>query len=306
MHAILLPKHRITRLFNARRHPDQAAIAARIPVIGERVPLRGYWRRQSVDPRRVWSHSMAALKRTAPQARERTSSAFQAAGERWPAIRERATSTGAAATRNMSARLPAVRRSARRVAASASAGAAHASRTVITRAPRSRLTIAAAAFSLGALIMYFLDASSGRRRRALMRDRLAHVRRILTRDVSRAARKRGRFMKGVARGVRHEAAEMLPHRHAHVDDDTLVARVRSEVLRRADVHAGDIHVDVYEGCVTLRGQLATPEEIRRVIEETRAVEGVVDVRSYLHLPGTLPPNKAEAFENGHVPAHLTR
>ena len=33
MHAILTPKRRITRLFNAARHPDQAAIAARIGAV---------------------------------------------------------------------------------------------------------------------------------------------------------------------------------------------------------------------------------------------------------------------------------
>jgi hypothetical protein len=166
--------------------------------------------------------------------------------------------------------------------------------------------MAVAAFAIGAAIMYFLYRSSGRRRRARVRDRFAHIRRILTRDVSRAARKRGRFVRGVARGVRHDAAELLPRRHADVDDDTLVARVRSEVLRRADVPAGGIHVDAYEGHVTLRGQLESEDDIRRVVDQTRRIDGVTEVRSYLHLPGTLPPNKAQALENGHAPAHLMR
>ena len=113
-------------------------------------------------------------------------------------------------------------------------------------------------------------------------------------------------MQGVARGVRHDAAELIPHRHGHVDDERLVARVRSEVLRRADVPTRDVHVDVYEGCVTLRGQLQTVAEIERVVDRTRRVDGVTEVRSYLHLPGTPPPNKAESLINGHAPAHLMR
>ena len=38
----------------------------------------------------------------------------------------------------------------------------------------------------------------------------------------------------------------------------------------------------------------------------KAVDGVTDVRSYLHLPGTPPPNKAESLTNGHAPAHMLR
>jgi hyperosmotically inducible periplasmic protein len=318
MHAVLLPKHRITRLLNAARHPDQAAIAARLPIAGDRVPFRAYWKRQPIDRRRVWSRGVASLKASTPLARERAARiggrAVRAAEERWPAVRDRAAQTGAVATQSINARLPEVRQRAAhagQMAAAATAAATRSSasagatgaRTLVKRAPRGRLTVAALAFSIGALVMYLFDRNSGRRRRALVRDRFTHVRRILTRDVRRAAKRRGRFVKGVARGVRHDAAELLPHRHAHVDDETLLARVRSEVLRRAEVPPGDIHVDVYEGCVTLRGQVDGEADIRRVVDATRRIDGVTDVRSYLHLPGTPPPNKAEAMANGHAPAH---
>jgi hypothetical protein len=153
--------------------------------------------------------------------------------------------------------------------------------------------------------MYYLDASSGRRRRARVRDRLSHMRRVFTRNMPERIERRGRFFGGIAKGVRHNAAEFLPRRHAHVDDETLVARVRSEVLRNTHIKAGEIHVDAYEGCVTLRGQLEEPSDIRRMVERARHVEGVNEVRSYLHLPGTPSPNKAEAY-NGNVPAHMSR
>ena len=119
-----------------------------------------------------------------------------------------------------------------------------------------------AGVAAGALGMYYLDPQSGRRRRALMRDRLAHMRRVLTRQVPRTVERHGRFFGGVAKGIRHEAAEMarLNGHQATVDDETLVARVRSEALRERGIKAGEIHLDAYEGCVTLRGQL---EHVRR-------------------------------------------
>jgi hypothetical protein len=223
--------------------------------------------------------------------RGRAEDARDAVIARMPEARERAAAAAVATTST---------------ARAAVAGGAKRGRAAIARAPRGRITIAFAAFSIGALIMYFFDRASGRRRRALVRDRVAHMRRVVTRDTRRTITRRGRFFRGVARGVRHDAAELIPHGYRKVDDDTLVARVRSEVLRRADVPAGEVHVDVYEGCVTLRGQLATETEIRRVVDAARHLDGVSDVRSYLHVPGTVPPNKAEAMANGHSPSQLIR
>jgi len=247
MHAILLPASRITRLLNSYRHPDQAAIAARLPFAGRRVPIRTFWRRQDVEPRRMF---------------------------------ERATSQAALAL---------------------SVGG----RTA-THAASSRFALAVGAASIGAAAMYCLDPHSGRQRRALVRDRLAHVRRVITRDVPKVALRRGRFLHGVAKGVRHAAVETLPHRHAHADGETLMARVRSEVLRGAGVKAGEIHVDAYEGCVTLRGQLEQAGDIQHIVDAPKRVEGVTEVRNYLHLPGELAPNKAGALGNGHAPAHTVR
>jgi hypothetical protein len=52
----------------------------------------------------------------------------------------------------------------------------------------------------------------------------------------------------------------------------------------------------------LRGQLDEPSDIERLVSATKHVDGVNEVRSYLHLPGTPPPNKAEVFER--LPAHM--
>lgn len=258
MHEILLPTSRLARLRNSYLHPFQAALAARLPVAGRRVPLREYWRRRPLQltagaaplRARAWAGSVAA----ASMARDA-----------------------------MSVTMSATRRVGRRPVIALAAGA-----------------------GLGALSMYYLDPHEGRRRRALVRDRLAHARHIFTREMPRTVERRGRFVRGVAKGLTHEAAEIahLNGRHPVADDETLVARVRSEVLRERDIKAGEIHIDAYEGCVTLRGQLDHPEEIAHLVDATRHVEGVREVRSYLHLPGTLPPNKAESYVR--VPVEYAR
>jgi osmotically-inducible protein OsmY len=161
---------------------------------------------------------------------------------------------------------------------------------------------ACAAVVAGALTMYYVDPVSGRRRRALAQDKLAHVKNLLSRRLPHRAEQKARFVRGVARGIGHNAAGVVLHGNgAATDDETLVARVRSEVLRGHWVHAGEIHIDAYEGEVTLRGQLQHPDAIRRLVEQTGRVEGVRRVRSYLHLPGTLAPNKAEIFELERAP-----
>lgn len=281
MHVITLPKSRLERLRQTFKHPDQAAILARVPVIARRVPARGYWRTQGIDARRAATSIRADLGRGLAKARH----AGAHAARRGAAAGGHGAMAGASAGGRMSAR---------------AAG-------TVRRSPLAWLFAACAA---GATFMYYLDPSAGRRRRALMRDRFAHWRNIATRRVPRTVERRGRFFAGVARGVRHDAATMVQrngHHYALVDDETLAARVRSEVLRERDIKAGEIHLEAYEGCVTLRGQLGDEAEILHIIEGTRRVDGVREVRSYLHLPGTFPPNKAEAYEaSPHLPAHMAR
>jgi hypothetical protein len=164
------------------------------------------------------------------------------------------------------------------------------------RLDRRTLPWLAVGAATGACVMYFADPHAGRRRRALVRDRFAHLGHILTRRVPGRVERRMRFMRGVATGVRHDAAAFVrvDGHEGFVDDETLVARVRSEVLRNQHVKAGEIHVDAYEGIVTLRGEVGA-HEISDLVTATTRVEGVRGIRNYLHTPGTLPPNKAEGY-----------
>lgn len=284
MHDILLPHHSLTRLRNSYRFPAQAALAARIPFVGRRVPMREMWRHRSLRRARLAESLMTTAAGTPSLAAALCSNAARAT---------------VGATRRF-AGAPAVRRSARAVQHGAGRVADAARRAPAV--PRTRIRgwgSFAAAMVVGALAMYYLDPHQGRRRRALVRDKAAHARRVLVRNLPRRLERRARFVGGVVRGIGHDAAHLVgADGHVpYVDDEQLVARVRSEVLRDPDIKAGEIHIDAYEGCVTLRGQLERESDIRRLVAATKRVEGVRAVRSYLHLPGEPPPNKAEVYEH---------
>lgn len=235
--------------------------------------MRRVWRRRPIDVRRMARRGAADLRYQVDRARDLVRPAMPAMPT--PALLR--TAQGQAVephTHTIDSHPPTPRRKRGIVALAVVLGAA-----------------------LGALGMFYFDAHSGRRRRARVRDRLSHAGRIFRRDVPRTIERKGRFFGGVARGVRHDAAEMLPlhmRRQQPVDDETLVARVRSEAFRDGRIKAGELHVDAYEGCVTLRGQL-DESLASEILSRARRIEGVAQVRSYLHAPGTPAPNKAEAY-----------
>ena len=73
------------------------------------------------------------------------------------------------------------------------------------------------------------------------------------------------------------------------DDATLADKVRSEALRRTEISAEGVSVNVQDGVVQLRGELERPELIDELVDRVRSVQGVRDVENLLHLPGTDAP-----------------
>jgi osmotically-inducible protein OsmY len=326
---------------NSYRYPGQAALVARLPVVGRRVPMRAYWKRQPLKPAMTAERYMTNLfggpsmlvgvcgglfggrvtdqiERFWPgvriEAEERGRGTLETARHYLPhgvhlpeglafdgnrlreQIGERAGSIGLPQFKRPSTSMP----GARSLRAPARMRRARFSGRMHSMYPG--LLVGAAA---GALAMYYMDPNQGRRRRALVRDKMAHFKNVMTRSVPERAGKRARFFGGVAKGVGHNAMELVrPENGRYEDDETLVARVRSEVLRHPRFKPGEIHLDAYEGCVTLRGQLDDPQDIRKLVSDTKHVEGVREVRSYLHLPDSPPPNKAEVYRASeqHMPA----
>jgi osmotically-inducible protein OsmY len=138
--------------------------------------------------------------------------------------------------------------------------------------------------AIGAALAYFLDPQQGARRRNMTRDRVLAF-----------FRRRGRGVAGAGRAVAAEAyglkqkATHLREEPKSFDDQTLKAKVESEVFRPADAPKGEVSVNVEEGVVYLRGQLDDPSLIEGLEQRVRSVRGVDRVENLLHTPGTEAP-----------------
>jgi len=117
---------------------------------------------------------------------------------------------------------------------------------------------------LGTLGALFLDPQQGRRRR----KELVYRAGALFRQTGARAERAGRN---------------------GFDDVTLARKVETEIFRDADVPKGQIDVNVQHGVVQLRGEVPSPDMLNDLVEKTRKVQGVRDVESLLHLPGTPAP-----------------
>ena len=138
--------------------------------------------------------------------------------------------------------------------------------------------------ALGAALTYFFDPESGRRRRALVRDRTLGFFRQRRRQASRL----GTAASAHAYGVKQKATH-LREEPKEFDDQTLKAKVETEVFRPEDAPKGQVNVNVENGVVYLRGQVDRPEIVNDLETKVRKVQGVRDVENLLHLPGTEAP-----------------
>ena len=125
---------------------------------------------------------------------------------------------------------------------------------------------------VGALVMYFLDPSTGTERREAARDRV----------VSAGRRTRGAIHDGShefvdrARGVAAKAKSTIRERiGGSRSDDELAQRVRS-ALARIVSHANQIRISASNGAVTLAGRV-TEEEASKLTSIVRELEGVKEV-----------------------------
>ena len=141
--------------------------------------------------------------------------------------------------------------------------------------------------------MYFFDPQMGRTRRARFQGRLGA---FFRRGIRKTGTK-GAYLAGKLEGVKQRAAGAgtggVPP-----NDPALVAKVESEVFRGHEFPKDRININAEHGMVILRGELDSPEEVRRFEEAVRGVTGVVGVQSLMHLPGETAPNKREALRVG--------
>ncbi len=143
-------------------------------------------------------------------------------------------------------------------------------------------------FAAGAALMYFTDPNRGKRRRAVVRDRVSAGFRDAARELEKAKRDLRNRSQGLASAVRHFGSD------EHADDSVIEERVRS-AMGRVMRHPHGIQVSVEEGRVTLEGQV-NAQYLAELLHRVQSVAGVRDVVNRLNTRG-LQRNPAEARES---------
>jgi uncharacterized membrane protein len=128
---------------------------------------------------------------------------------------------------------------------------------------------------LGATLMYMVDPDRGKRRRALMRDKLARA----THKVPDAISATARDISNRVQGMTAQATSAFSSED--VSDEVLVARVRSK-LGRIVSHPSSIEVAANQGRVVLSGPILA-HETNDLLACVRAVPGVREVDNLLDV-----------------------
>jgi osmotically-inducible protein OsmY len=131
----------------------------------------------------------------------------------------------------------------------------------------------AAAFAAGAAAMYLMDPETGRRRRALVRERGNGAARGLQDSIAGAGRNVANRMRGtLAEAKSHVAGEP-------VDDDRLHDRIQAKIGHLLD-RPSAVDVDVVDGHVVLSGE-APDDEAAALARYIAGMQGVSDVENRL-------------------------
>jgi hypothetical protein len=78
-----------------------------------------------------------------------------------------------------------------------------------------------------------------------------------------------------------------------LDDVTIARKVESAVFRDRKVAKGKVDVNVADGVVWLRGEVKTPDLVKQLEAQARAVPEVRGVENLLHLPKTPAPSRTD-------------
>jgi len=150
-----------------------------------------------------------------------------------------------------------------------------------------------AGLGLGVGLSYFLDPGRGARRRAQLRDRMAHTAAVTRRALGTTTRDAMHRTYGTLAAARH-----LAQRNTHVDDAVLAERVRAKLGRHVS-HPHSVHVTALDGVVTLTGPILAREadDLLHALRRVRGVQEVVE-RMEIHEQGGHVP----ALQGGRAPA----
>jgi len=156
---------------------------------------------------------------------------------------------------------------------------------------------------IGAGLMYLFDPLQGRRRRALLRDRVTHAVNSTEDFLDKASRDLNNRVAGFT-----SEFESLINREVP-SDRTLVERVRSKMGRYVS-HPGAIEVQANQGQVTLSGQVLS-HEVDDLLSAVKSVRGVEQVENQLQvhdasanissLQGGAPPTGEAGMMRSNLP-----
>jgi uncharacterized membrane protein len=124
--------------------------------------------------------------------------------------------------------------------------------------------------------MYFFDVDRGRRHRAILRDKVAHVYKTGGHALDATGRDTSHRLWGV---VASRRARLSPNGEAL--DDVLVARIRSKMGRLVS-HPGAIEVTADKGHVTLQGPILA-HEVDGFLKTVAATRGVLGLENRLSV-----------------------
>lgn len=143
----------------------------------------------------------------------------------------------------------------------------------------------------GAAAMYYFDPQAGRRRRALLRDKMVSRQRNIERYAWKSARRASDRVRGVAAEARASAVRSSEP----VPDSQLAARVRSE-MGHCVSRPGAVEVSVSNGYVRLGGQIPAHER-RELIATVKSINGINGVDDQMQ---TCDPTIAAAAVSPHA------
>jgi osmotically-inducible protein OsmY len=78
----------------------------------------------------------------------------------------------------------------------------------------------------------------------------------------------------------------------YVDDSTITAKIKSDLVQDKNVSAADVHVQTYKGVVDLSGFVNSPSEISEARHVASQVNGVKSVHDNLIVKGAVAPPTA--------------
>ena len=145
--------------------------------------------------------------------------------------------------------------------------------------------------AIGAALALAFDPDQGRRRRALIRDKMIRGTHVAGGAVDATVRDMGNRARGMVAATRNRFAG------DEVDDRRLIERVRAK-LGRVCSHPRAIDVGVIDGEVTLRGPVMA-EEVKDLLNAAGSVRGVNSVINELE-PHDSPEGVPSLQGEGHV------